>query len=56
MNFPIPDLLGAESYGQMVNFRAHWQTVVETQSGHALQKLRLELAPSVSEALTHLNA
>jgi hypothetical protein len=52
MNQPIPELLRAESCGQAMNFRARWQTAVQTLSGHALQKLRLELAPSVSELLT----
>ena len=55
MNVPIPELLKMESRGRMMNFRARWQTAVQTQSGHGLQKLRLELAP-VSELLTHLNA
>jgi hypothetical protein len=34
-----------------MNFRARWQTAVETVSGHALQKFRLELAHPVSELL-----
>jgi len=29
----------------VTNFRAHWQTAVETASGYALHKLRLELLP-----------
>jgi len=34
-----------ESCDRVINFRARWQTAVETISGYALQKLRLELAP-----------
>ena len=34
-----------------MRLRARWQTAVETVSGHALHKLRLELAHSVSELL-----
>jgi hypothetical protein len=55
MNLPIRELL-AEISGDIMNFRARWQTAVETVSVHVLQKLRLELAPPVSELLTHLNA
>jgi hypothetical protein len=56
MNLPIRESLRAESRGGVMKFRARWQTAVGTVSGHASQKLRLELAPSVSELLTHLNA
>ena len=55
MNLPTRELL-AESCDDIMNFPARWQTAVETVSGHVLQKLRLELAPPVSELLTHLNA
>ncbi len=51
MNLRIRELLRAESYGEVMKFRERWQTAVETVSGHALQKLRLELAHSVSERL-----
>ena len=51
MNLPIRKLLRAESCGGVINFRERWQTAVETVSGPALQKLRLELAHSVSELL-----
>ena len=51
MNLRIRELLRAESCGGVINFRERWQTAVETVSGHALQKLRLELAHSVSELL-----
>jgi len=49
MNLPIRELLPADSHADATTFRAGWQTAVETLSGHALQKLRLELAQSVSE-------
>jgi hypothetical protein len=51
MNLPSRELLPAESHADATTFRARWQTAVETVSGYALQKLRLELAPSVSELL-----
>ena len=49
-------LLRAESWAGVTTLRAQWQTAVETVSGHALQKLRLELAHPVSEITSHLNA
>ena len=52
MNLPIWESLPAGGRDTVINFRARWQTAVETLSGHALQKLRLELAHSVSELLT----
>jgi len=51
MSLPIHDLLCAKNCGDVTAFRAQWQTAVETVSGHASQKLRLELAP-FSELLT----
>jgi hypothetical protein len=51
MNLPIRELLPAESHADSMTFRAQLQTTVKTVSGHALQKLRLELAPSVSKFL-----
>jgi hypothetical protein len=51
MNLRIRQSLLAKSCGGAMNFRARWQTAVETVSGHALQKLRLELVHSVSELL-----
>jgi hypothetical protein len=56
MNQPIRELLLAETSGDVTNFHARWQTAVETVSGRALQKLRLKLAPPVSELLIHVNA
>ena len=35
---------------------ARWQSGVETLSGYAFQKLRLELAPSGSDAFTMFNS
>ena len=51
MNLPIRELLRRGNCGDVLTFRARWQTVVETVSGHVSQKLRLELAPPVSELL-----
>jgi len=51
MNLPIRELLPTESPANAMRLRARWQTAVETVSGHTLQKLRLELALSVSELL-----
>jgi hypothetical protein len=51
MNLPSRELLPEESHADATTFRAGWQTAVETLSGHPLQKLRLELAHSVSELL-----
>ena len=44
-NLPMRELVRVESCDRVINFRARWQTAVETISGYALQKLRLELAP-----------
>jgi hypothetical protein len=51
VNLPMRESVRAESCDRVINFRARWQTAVETVSGYALQKLRLELAPSVSKFL-----
>ena len=51
LNLPIRELQLADSRAEAMTFRARWQATVETVSGHALQKLRLELAPSVSKFL-----
>jgi len=50
-NLPMRELLQAESRDGLMNFRARWQTAVETVSDRALQKLRLELAHPVSQLL-----
>jgi hypothetical protein len=46
MNLPFENYYRRKA---ALTLRARWQTAVETVSGHALQKLRLELAHSVSE-------
>jgi hypothetical protein len=51
INLPIREVLPAESFGHVIDFRARWQTAVETLSGRALEKIRLEFAP-LSERLT----
>jgi hypothetical protein len=51
INLPIRELLPVKSRADAMRLRVRWQTAVETVSGHALQKLRLELAHSVSELL-----
>jgi Zinc-binding dehydrogenase len=47
INWPIPDSLRAERSSNATRFLARWQSGVETLSGYALQKLRLELAPVI---------
>jgi len=56
INCPITESLptGRSSNGRKL--LAHWQSGVETLSGYAFQKLRLELAPSVSDAFTRFNS
>ena len=56
VNLPMRESVWAESCDRLINFRARWQTAVETVSGYALQKLRLELEPSVSKFTWYLNA
>jgi hypothetical protein len=56
INWPIPESLRAERRRKATKFLARWQSGVETLSGSALQKLRLELAPSISDAFTKFNA
>jgi hypothetical protein len=50
-NLPMCESVWSESCDRVINVRARWQTAVETVSGYALQKLRLELAPFVSKLL-----
>ena len=50
LNLPIRELLRTKSCDPM-SFRGRWQTAFESVPGHALQKLRLELAHPVSELL-----
>jgi hypothetical protein len=56
INWPIADLLRVQHYRNARKFLARWQSGVETLSGYPLQKLRLELAPSVSDAFTKFNS
>ena len=51
MTLPGHDLLRWKNWGDVMAFRAQWQTTVETVSGYELQKLRLEFAP-ISKRLT----
>jgi len=51
VSLPIRELPPAESCAGTITFRARWQTAVETLSGYALQKLRLESAPPLPEFL-----
>jgi hypothetical protein len=45
ITLPIYDLLQTKNCGDVIAFRARWQTAVETVSRRALKKLRLEFAP-----------
>jgi hypothetical protein len=56
INCRIPESLRVERSSNATRFLARWQSGVETLSGYALQKLRLELAPSVSDAFTKFNS
>ena len=56
INWPIPESLRAERRSNATKFLARWQSGVETLSGYAMQKLRLEFAPSVSDAFTKFNS
>ena len=51
VNLMMRESVQAERCDRIINFRVRWQTAVETVSGYALQKLRFELAPSVSKLL-----
>jgi hypothetical protein len=51
VNLPMRESVRAESCDRVINFRARCQAAVETVSGYALQKLRLELTSSVSKLL-----
>ena len=56
INCPIPESLSTRRSSVGTKFLARWQSGVETLSGYAFQKLRLELAPSVSDAFTKFNS
>jgi hypothetical protein len=51
MNLPTPESLRADSCNDVISLRARSQTAVETVSGYASQKLRLEFGP-FSQLLT----
>ena len=51
VNLPMRESVRAETCDRVINFRARWQTAAETVSGHVWEKLRMELAPSVSKFL-----
>jgi hypothetical protein len=56
INCSIPESLRAERRRNATPFAARWQSGVETLSGCASQKLRLELAPSVPDGFTKFNS
>ena len=56
INCPIPESPQTVRRSNGTKLLAHWQSGVETLSGYAFQKLRLELAPSVSDAFTRFNS
>ena len=55
INSPTPESLPTGRRSNGTKLLAGWQSGVETLSGYAFQKLRLELAPSVSDAFTMFN-
>ena len=56
INSPIPESVWTGRRSNSTKLLARWQSGVETLSGYAFQKLRLELAPSVSDAFTMFNS
>ena len=56
INCPIPESLRTGRRSNGTKLLARWQSGVETLSGYAMPKLRLELAPSVSDAFTMFNS
>jgi len=56
INCPIPESPQTVRRSNGTKLLAHWQSGVETLSGYAFQKLRLELAPSVSDVFTMSNS
>jgi hypothetical protein len=55
INLPSRESLRTARSSNATKFLARWQSGVETLSGYPLQKLRLELAPSESDAFTEFN-
>jgi hypothetical protein len=56
INSPISQSLPTGRRSNGTKLLARWQSGVETLSGYAFQKLRLELAPCVSDAFTMFNS
>ena len=56
INSPISESVRTGRRSNGTKLLARWQSGVETQSGYAMPKLRLELAPSVSDAFTMFNS
>ena len=56
INCLIPESLPTGRSSNGTTLLARWQSGVETLSGYAFQKLRLELAHSVSDAFTTFNS
>ena len=56
INSAIPKSVQTGRRSNGTKLLARWQSGVETLSGYAFQKLRLELAPSVSDAFTKFNS
>ena len=56
INSPILESVRTGRRSNSTKLLARWQSGVETLSGYAFQKLRLELAPSVSDAFTMFNS
>ena len=56
INSAIPESAQTGRRSNGTKLLARWQSGVETLSGYALPKLRLELAPSVSDAFNSIGA
>jgi len=56
INSAIPESVQTGRRSNGTKLLARWQSGMETQSGYAMPKLRLELAFSVSDAFTMFNS
>ena len=56
INSAIPESVQTGRRSNGTKLLARWQSGVETLTGCASQKLRLQLAPSVSDAFTMFNS
>jgi hypothetical protein len=56
INWHIPESLPPGRRSNDTKLLGRWQSGVERLSGYALQKLRLEVAPSVSDAFAKFNS